>query len=158
MGHLNGILARVGGNLNNNFQKSQMPGGGILKLRFDRYITVMNSKRQDSQWPFDVNVVLNLSIVVPLWLLMRRFSQSFCLFSPCSVSLYKRHFEITCYHNNLIMALSSVIYSPIALFFALNHICSKSHLLALNRNISVSYEITCFKKRFRFHFSTNRFF
>ena len=45
-GHLNGILARVGGNLNNNFQKSQMPGGlpgglpggGMLKLRFDRYI------------------------------------------------------------------------------------------------------------------------
>ena len=27
MGHLNGILARVGGNLNNSFQKSQMPGG-----------------------------------------------------------------------------------------------------------------------------------
>ena len=27
MGHLNGILARVGGNLNNNFQKSQIPGG-----------------------------------------------------------------------------------------------------------------------------------
>ena len=27
MGHLNGILARVGGNLNNNFQKSQMPEG-----------------------------------------------------------------------------------------------------------------------------------
>ena len=26
-GHLNGILARVGGNLNNNFQKSQMPRG-----------------------------------------------------------------------------------------------------------------------------------
>ena len=24
MGHLNGILARVGGNLKNNFQKSQM--------------------------------------------------------------------------------------------------------------------------------------
>ena len=42
MGHLNGILARVGGNLNNNFQKSQMPGwlpgGAMLKLRFDRYI------------------------------------------------------------------------------------------------------------------------
>ena len=39
VGHLNGILARVGGNLNNNFQKSQMPGdfpGGMLKLRFDR--------------------------------------------------------------------------------------------------------------------------
>ena len=28
MGHLNGILARVGGNLNNNLQKSQMPGRG----------------------------------------------------------------------------------------------------------------------------------
>ena len=27
MGHLSGILARVGENLNNNFQKSQMPGG-----------------------------------------------------------------------------------------------------------------------------------
>ena len=27
VGHLNGILARVGGNLKNNFQKSQMPGG-----------------------------------------------------------------------------------------------------------------------------------
>ena len=43
MGHLNGILGRVGGNLNNNFQKSEMPGGlpggGMLKLRFDRYIT-----------------------------------------------------------------------------------------------------------------------
>ena len=42
MGHLNGILARVGGNLNNDFQKSQIPGGlprgGMLKLRFDRYI------------------------------------------------------------------------------------------------------------------------
>ena len=27
MGHLNGILARIGRNLNNNFRKSQMPGG-----------------------------------------------------------------------------------------------------------------------------------
>ena len=46
-GHSNGILDRVGGNLNNNFQKSQMPGGlpgggGMLKLRFERYITVLN--------------------------------------------------------------------------------------------------------------------
>ena len=44
MEHLNGIFARVGGNLNNNFQKSQMPGGlpggGMLKLRFDRYIAI----------------------------------------------------------------------------------------------------------------------
>ena len=27
VGHLNSILARVRGNLNNNFQKGQMPGG-----------------------------------------------------------------------------------------------------------------------------------
>ena len=27
VGHLNGIFARVVGNLNNNFHKSQMPGG-----------------------------------------------------------------------------------------------------------------------------------
>ena len=50
MGHLNGILARVGGNLNNNFQKSQMPGGfpgggGMLKLRFDRYISLRDHLR-----------------------------------------------------------------------------------------------------------------
>ena len=42
MGHLKGILARVGGNLNSSFQKSQMPGGlpggCMLKLRFHRYI------------------------------------------------------------------------------------------------------------------------
>ena len=48
MGHLNGILAQVGGSLNNNFRKSERPGGlpgraggglwQVLKLRFDRYI------------------------------------------------------------------------------------------------------------------------
>ncbi|MCG8409650.1 MAG: hypothetical protein MI923_30960, partial [Phycisphaerales bacterium] len=42
VGHLNDILVQVGGNLNKKFQKSQMPGGlpggGLLKLRFDRYI------------------------------------------------------------------------------------------------------------------------
>ena len=27
VGHLNGILAQVGGNLNDNFRKTQMPGG-----------------------------------------------------------------------------------------------------------------------------------
>ena len=47
MGHLNGILALVGGNLNNNFQKSQMPGelpgGGMLKLRFDQYIIALEN-------------------------------------------------------------------------------------------------------------------
>ena len=36
VGHLNGILARVGGNLNNNFQKNQ----------FDRYIScAMTAKK-----------------------------------------------------------------------------------------------------------------
>ena len=52
MGHLNGILARVGGNLNNHFQKSQMPeglpGGGMLKLRFDRYIILNRLQIEDS--------------------------------------------------------------------------------------------------------------
>ena len=51
MGHLNDILSRVGANLNDNFQKSQMPGvcpggGGMLKLRFDRYIRQLKH-RQD---------------------------------------------------------------------------------------------------------------
>ena len=46
VGHLNGILAQVGGSLNYNFQKSQMPGGlpwagGKVKPQFDRYITVL---------------------------------------------------------------------------------------------------------------------
>ena len=47
MGYLNSILAPVGENLNNNFQKSQMPGGGggMLKLRFDRYITLATQAR-----------------------------------------------------------------------------------------------------------------
>ena len=47
MGHLNGILARVGGNLKKkNFKKSNSRGvarGGMLKLRFDRYIKGLGS-------------------------------------------------------------------------------------------------------------------
>ena len=42
MGHLNGILAQVVGNLNNNFFKKSNARGvarGMLKLRFDRYIS-----------------------------------------------------------------------------------------------------------------------
>ena len=55
VGHLNGILARVGGNLNNNFQKSQMPGGlpgggGMLKLRFDWYITLSDCREEITFW------------------------------------------------------------------------------------------------------------
>ena len=54
MGHLNGILARVGRDLNNNFQKGQMPGGlpggRMLKLRFDRYITQKNANARGLAW------------------------------------------------------------------------------------------------------------
>ena len=42
MGYLNSFLASGEGNLNKNFLKVQMPGGGpggrIFKLRFDWYI------------------------------------------------------------------------------------------------------------------------
>ena len=51
------ILARVGGNLNNDFQKCQMPrglpgGGGELKLQFDRYVSflvILNKKEIELQ-------------------------------------------------------------------------------------------------------------
>ena len=43
MGHLNSFSASGGGNLNKNFAKNTnargCPGGGMLKLRFDWYIT-----------------------------------------------------------------------------------------------------------------------
>ena len=42
MGHLNSFSASGGGNLNKNFPKTQMPGalpgGKMLKLRFDWHI------------------------------------------------------------------------------------------------------------------------
>ena len=45
MGHLNSFSASGGGNLNKNFAKNAnargLPGGGILKLRFDWYITCL---------------------------------------------------------------------------------------------------------------------
>ena len=61
MGHLHGILALVGGNLNNDFQKSQIPGGlpgggGMLKLRFDRYITVEHQSQHTTC--FMINLTL----------------------------------------------------------------------------------------------------
>ena len=44
MGHLNSFSASGGGNLNKNFAKNSnargLPGGGMLKLRFDWYITI----------------------------------------------------------------------------------------------------------------------
>ena len=71
MGYLNCILARVGGNLNNNFQKSQMPGGcpgeGILKLRFDRYIIVTSDHLNKTLWAqltaFEVTI-LKIALMV----------------------------------------------------------------------------------------------
>ena len=43
MGHLNSFSASGGGNLNKNFAKYTtargLPGGGMLKLRFDWYIS-----------------------------------------------------------------------------------------------------------------------
>ena len=44
MGHLNSFSASGVGNLNKNFPKLQMPGdlpGGMFKLRFDWYITLI---------------------------------------------------------------------------------------------------------------------
>ena len=54
VGHLNGILPRVGGNLNNNFQKRQMPGGAC--------------------WSFDLTDTLygdNTLVPFSLWLLIK---------------------------------------------------------------------------------------
>ena len=39
MAYLNSYLARGGGNLNTNLTKIQMPGWGMLELRFDWYIS-----------------------------------------------------------------------------------------------------------------------
>ena len=53
VGHLNGILAQVGGNLNNNFQKHQMPRGlpgGMLTLQFDQYIRINYSWNSRMFW------------------------------------------------------------------------------------------------------------
>ena len=52
MGHFNSFSASVGGNLNKNFPKIQMPGGvargGMLKFQFDWYITcLLTSDWQD---------------------------------------------------------------------------------------------------------------
>ena len=41
MGHLNSFSASGGGNLNKNFPKIPMPGG-MFKLRFDWYITLID--------------------------------------------------------------------------------------------------------------------
>ena len=66
MGHLNGILAWVGGNLNNNFQKSQMPGGGggMLKLRFDRYISLQWLMKIGFCWHLLVGVVVCVKCMI----------------------------------------------------------------------------------------------
>ena len=47
MGHLDSFSASGGGNLNKNFAKNTnargLPGGGMLKLRFDWYIILAKS-------------------------------------------------------------------------------------------------------------------
>ena len=53
MGHLHCFSARVGGNLNKNSQKKSnargvLGGGGMLKLRFDRYL-IDKYKEQGSE-------------------------------------------------------------------------------------------------------------
>ena len=81
VGHLNGILAQVGGSLNYNFQKSQMPGGlpwaggGEVKPQFDRYITVLIcylfGEENDVQWSYVSmwkNFKWNFILVVVLYL------------------------------------------------------------------------------------------
>ena len=75
MGHLNDILARVGGNLNKKFQKSQMPGGlpggGMLKLRFDRYIKRVNNRDEVAvchfQRPFTFKTITRKNICYQYW-------------------------------------------------------------------------------------------
>ena len=77
MGHLNGILARVGGNLNKNFQKSQMPGGvargGMLKLRFDRYIILISSWSSNGSRSFVWDVMESLISLFNLSLRVKIF-------------------------------------------------------------------------------------
>ena len=49
VGHLNSFSASGGGNLNKNFAKNTnargLPGGGMLKLRFDWYISLACQSR-----------------------------------------------------------------------------------------------------------------
>ena len=59
MGHLNSFSASRGGNLNKNFAKNTnargLPGGGVLKLRFDWYITISynrTNKQPDPSFGF----------------------------------------------------------------------------------------------------------
>ena len=100
MGHWNGILARLGGNLNNNFQKSQMPGGlpgggGMLKLRFDRYIMVfMNMLVSVSCLGFQVFMAFiiplppNSILVDPIHCMLSKFSQALRLVKLTSIHEY----------------------------------------------------------------------
>ena len=44
MGYLNSFSASGVGNLNKNFPKIQMPGGGVFKLRLNWYITSISAE------------------------------------------------------------------------------------------------------------------
>jgi len=49
VGHLNGILARVWAEFEQKFSKKSNARGGMLKLRFDRYITQEKSSTLEHQ-------------------------------------------------------------------------------------------------------------
>ena len=71
MRHLIGILAWVGGNLNNNFQKSRMPGrlpgaGGGMLAHNNYYIGLGSKGNSESNW--------ELQIWCPLYLRLRQMS------------------------------------------------------------------------------------
>ena len=76
MGHLNSFSASGGGNLNKNFPKIQMPGGlpggGMLKLRFDWYITRKMLCQSVCKAPFEVHASIQVTFLV----LMKKTSQS----------------------------------------------------------------------------------
>ena len=64
MGHLNGFSASGGGNFPKIFQKFKCPGGcpgGMLKLRFDWYISLSDTKPLTYR-VWDMSVHLNLYV------------------------------------------------------------------------------------------------
>ena len=75
IGHLNSFSASGGGNLSKNFPKIQMPGGllegGMLKLRFDWYIT-----HQDL---LKFNLVPRVSHLTAAWSGLKTFANKVAL-------------------------------------------------------------------------------
>ena len=69
MGHLNSFSASGGGNLNKNFAKNTnargLPGGGMLKLRFDWYISPSSERMANA-----ANIIFFLQLP-PSWFITR---------------------------------------------------------------------------------------